>query len=116
MLNFTDVAVRRGPRVLFSQLSLTIHQGQRVGVTGANGCGKSTLFALIREEIHSDVGEVSLPTGLVVAHVAQETPALTQPAIDYVLDGDQELRQVEADLARAEAEDNGERQALLWAL
>lgn len=113
MLNFTDVAVRRGPRVLFSQLSLTIHQGQRVGVTGANGCGKSTLFALIREEIHSDVGEVSLPTGLVVAHVAQETPALTQPAIDYVLDGDQELRQVEADLARAEAEDNGERQALL---
>ncbi len=113
MLNFSDVSVRRGPRVLFSHVTLTIHQGQRVGVTGANGCGKSTLFALVRDEIHCDVGEVALANGLVVAHVAQETPALAVPAIEYVLDGDRELRQIEADLAAAEAADNGERQAVL---
>ncbi len=113
MLNFTDVSLRRGPRLLFEQVNMIIHQGRRVGITGANGSGKSSLFALIRGELHTDVGEFSMPAGLVVAHVAQETPALDRAAVDYVMDGDRELRRIEADLARAEADDDGHRLAQL---
>ncbi len=113
MLNFSSLALRRGARLLFEQVSLTIHQGRKVGITGANGCGKSSLFALIRGQLSADQGEFSMPPALVVAHVAQETPALARTAIDYVLDGDVELRQVEAALVQAEAENAGERVALL---
>ena len=113
MLNFTDVSLRRGPRVLFEQVNMIIHQGQHVGISGANGTGKSSLFALIRGELHTDNGEFSLPSGLVIAHVAQETPALERQAIDYVMDGDAELRRIQADIATAESADDGHRLAQL---
>jgi ATP-binding cassette subfamily F protein 3 len=115
MLNFTDVSLRRGPRLLFQQVNMIIHQGRRVGITGANGTGKSSLFALIRGELQTDQGEFSMPAGLEVAHVAQETPALGRAAIDYVMDGDGELRRIEAELAQAEADDDGHRQGQLHA-
>lgn len=90
-----------------------IHPGHRVGITGANGTGKSSLFAMVRGLLHPDAGDFAMPSGWVVAHVAQETPALAKPAIDYVMDGDRELREVQALLAAAEEADDGHQQALL---
>ena len=111
MLTLTNLAIRRGTKVLFDQASLKIHRSNRVGVTGANGCGKSSLFALILKQIHSDAGELSLPDKTVVAHVAQETPTTNKTAINYVLDGDTELRLVQEKLISAEENNNGVLQA-----
>jgi len=111
MLTFSDVSLRRGPRLLFEQASFTIHAGNKVGITGANGCGKSSLFGLIRDELHTDTGTLSLPAGCVIAHVAQETPAVARPAIDYVIDGDTGLRQLQNQLACAEQNHDGLLQA-----
>ena len=116
MLTLRHLSLQRGGRPLFEDVSLTIHAGQRVGVIGANGSGKSTLFTLIQGDLHQDAGELELPPNQVIAHVAQETPALSIPAIDYVLDGDARLRQVQADLAEAEIEHDGIRLAELHAL
>ena len=104
MLQFENLALRRGPRVLFAGASLQIHPGQKVGVTGANGTGKSSLFELILGTLHADAGDFRRPRDWVVAHVAQETPADPRPAIEYSLDGDAELREVEAAMAHAEGE------------
>jgi len=112
MLTLNNLAIRRGVHLLFEQASLSIHRGNRVGVTGANGCGKSSLFALILNKLHSDAGELELPPHTVIAHVAQETPAVEQSALDYVLDGDRELRETEQQLAQAEASNDGHAQAL----
>ncbi len=113
MLQFDDVTLRRGPRVLFQGATFQIHPGQRVGVVGANGSGKSSLFSLILGDLATDVGEVKHPTGWVRAHVAQEMPASKQAAIDYVLDGDTELRRLQRALATAAQSDAGERIATL---
>ncbi|ESS66227.1 ABC transporter-like protein [Methyloglobulus morosus KoM1] len=115
MLNFKNIALRRGARVLFANASFTIHKGQKVGFTGANGAGKSSLFALIRNELHLDEGDFSIPPGLEMAHVAQETPAVPSSAIDYVMDGDRELRRLQQQLAAAEAKHDGLKQAELHA-
>src|SRR5690606_5449578 len=91
-----------GPRVLLKNFSLTVHPGWRVGVVGRNGCGKSSLFAMLLGELAPDEGDVALPRDLSVAAVEQETPATPRPAIEHVLDGDAELRAVERALDRAE--------------
>ncbi len=116
MLNFKNIALRRGARVLFADASFTLHKGQKVGFTGANGAGKSSLFAMVRNELHPDEGDFSMPPNLAVAHVAQETPAVASAAIEYVIDGDQELRQLQEQLAVAEQAGDGLRQAELHAL
>jgi ATP-binding cassette subfamily F protein 3 len=90
--------------VLFEHASLNVHPGQKVGLVGANGSGKSSLFALLRGELHPDRGDCELPPAWRVASVAQETPALDLAAIEYVLDGDAELRAIERELADAENE------------
>ncbi len=92
-----------------------IHPGQKVGLTGANGTGKSSLFAMLRHELQPDSGEASIPRQWVIAHVAQETPGVDRSAIDYVMDGDTEFRQIQAQLKQAEAEDDGTRLGLLHA-
>ena len=115
MLSFNDVALRRGERLLFRNVTFTVHAGQKVGVTGANGAGKSSLLALIRGELQTDAGSVSLPAGLVTAHVAQETRAVDTPAIDYVMRGDTELHAVRTGLEQAEHSGDGTRQAALHA-
>ena len=115
MLRLIALALRRGSRQLFADASLTIHPGEKVGVTGANGCGKSSLFALLRGQLHADSGDASLPPGLVIAHVAQETPAVKASAIDYVMDGDTELRQLQQQLLEAEQSNDGHLQAELHA-
>jgi len=111
MLTLTNLAIRRGTKVLFEKASFKVHRGNRIGVTGANGCGKSSLFALILNQLHSDAGELTIPPKTVIAHVAQETPATDKSAIDYVLDGDLELRKIQQSLMVAEKEDNGSKQA-----
>jgi ATP-binding cassette subfamily F protein 3 len=88
MLAFKNLALRRGPRLLFSDVDLTLHAGWRVGVVGRNGCGKSSLFAAVRGEIEPDKGDIDRPNKLRMASVAQETPALPDPALDFVLSGD----------------------------
>jgi ATP-binding cassette subfamily F protein 3 len=103
VIQFRNLRLARGARVLIESASLQIHPGWKVGLTGANGSGKSSLFALLRGELHPDKGELGMPSGWVIAHVAQETPGLAQAAIEYVLDGDVELRQIEAALQQAEA-------------
>ena len=113
MLNFTNLAIRRGAKLLFEQATFSIHSGYKVGITGANGCGKSSLFALLMGELHSDQGTAEIPANLAVAHVKQETPATDRSAIDYVLDGDAELRRIEEQLLAAEAVDDGMLQAEL---
>ena len=115
MLNFKNIALRRGARVLFDHASFTIHKGEKVGFTGANGVGKSSFFALVMNELHLDEGDFSMPPGLAIAHVAQETPAASCPAIDYVIDGDPELRRLQQQLALAEQAHDGLRQAELHA-
>ena len=107
MLNFKNISLRRGIQVLFSNASFTIHKGQKVGLTGANGVGKSSLFAMVRGELHVDEGDFSMPPNLEIAHVAQETPALNCSALDYVMDGDQDLRLLQKQLQIAEQQHDG---------
>ncbi len=109
MLNLNNIALRRGRQLLAGQCHLL--SGVPVGATG---CGKSSLFALILGELEADGGELHLAGDPVVAHVAQETRAPDRRAIDYVIDGDGELRRVQRELAEAEARGEGERLARLY--
>ena len=115
MLQFDNLTLRRGTRLLIDNATLQIHPGWKVGVTGANGTGKSSLFALIRDELHADGGACRYPADWVIAHVAQETPAESRAAIEYVLDGDEGLRAVEVALAEAETRHDGEQIGTLHA-
>ena len=113
MLVLNALSLYRGPRPLFKGASFTIFPGHKVGLTGANGSGKSSLFALIRGELKQDAGEFSLPPGWVFAHVGQETQAVDTPAIDYVMAGDEELAQLHSELHQAEAANDVARLATL---
>lgn len=107
MINARSVTLRRGTRVLFEDANFTLNKGDRIGITGANGAGKSSFFELIMGTLHPDAGDLTLPPGLEIAHVAQETPAVDRTALDYVLDGDRELRAIQDELAKAEATGDG---------
>ncbi len=111
MITLRKVALRRGAKLLLEAADLALHPGERVGIVGANGCGKSSLFALLLGELHADAGDVEFPAGWTLAHVAQETTALARAAIDFVIDGDQALRRAESELAAASADGDGERLA-----
>ena len=102
MLAFSNLALRRATTLLFENASFKVFAGQKLGIIGANGCGKSSLFALILGELGADQGEFSLPDDWAVAAVEQEARASERAALDYVIDGDRELRQTEARLERAE--------------
>jgi len=107
VIHFRNFTLARGARKLIEDANLQIHAGWRVGLVGANGSGKSSLFALLHGELHADLGDCEWPASWRIASVAQETPALDKPAIDYVLDGDTELRVIERELAEAEAHHEG---------
>ena len=109
MLSFSSLALRRGPRLLISDATFTVYRGEKVGIVGANGCGKSSLLSLVLGELQPDAGNFDRPAQLVIAHVAQELDATDRPAIEFVMDGDQELRATEAEIAAAEARDDGVR-------
>ena len=103
MIEFKDVAVRREGRLLFSDVNLQLHKGQKIGLTGNNGTGKSTLFATILGEHGTDVGTLSLPTTWQIAHMAQEVHATEMLAIDYVLSGDDEWWQLNDKISRQDS-------------
>jgi ATP-binding cassette, subfamily F, member 3 len=100
MLSFTQFALRRGPLLLLSGVDLSLHAGWRIGVVGRNGCGKTSLFAAIQGELEADHGEIGLSPSTRIASVAQETPALPEAALDFVVAGDEEI----ASVLRAERE------------
>ena len=102
MLSARDLTLRRGPQPLFEQVDFTVFRGNKVGITGANGTGKSSLFAAILGELAPDRGDIELPAALKTAHVEQELAASSRPAIEFVLDGDAELRRVQAAIEDAE--------------
>jgi len=107
LIRFSQLTLARGAKLLVEGADLTVHAGERIGLIGANGSGKSSLFALLRGELHADKGDVELPAHWRIAHVAQETPPLERPAVDYAIDGDTALRSLEANLAEAEAANDG---------
>ncbi|WPC73852.1 ABC transporter ATP-binding protein [Vibrio porteresiae] len=107
MIIFSDIQLLRGGKPLLDGASATIHPGDKVGLVGKNGCGKSTLFALLKDELSIDAGSLNFPSNWELAWVAQETPALERSALDYVIDGDREYRELERQLLQAEADDNG---------
>ena len=109
MLQFKNLTLARGVKVLVRDASFQLHPGHKVGLTGANGAGKSSLFAMLLGELHHESGELEMPPDWVLAHVAQETPALPDAAIEFVLDGDRELRSVEQAIAEAELAHDGAR-------
>jgi ATP-binding cassette subfamily F protein 3 len=111
MIRFQQVSLARGVKPLLDKVDVLLNPGDKIGLIGANGAGKSSLFGLLRGELHADQGEVGFPAAWRVAYVAQETPALERTAIDYAIDGDVTLRSLEAELTRLEGEpdtaDNG---------
>ncbi|TCJ19765.1 ATP-binding cassette domain-containing protein [Parasulfuritortus cantonensis] len=115
MIRLTRLTLIRGSKPLLEAADLTLNPGEKVGLIGANGAGKSSLFALLRNELHADAGEVDFPAAWRIAHVAQETPALERSALDYAIDGDTTLRRLEAELAEAEAAHDGLRSGALHA-
>ena len=116
MITLSELSLRRGGRELLSDTTFNIHPGQKVGVTGANGTGKSSLFALIRGQLHQDSGDFSFPASWVIAHVAQETPASDLTALEYALLGDTEYIDLQQELETAEGARLGEIHALLEAI
>ncbi|MDX1456370.1 MAG: ATP-binding cassette domain-containing protein [Marinobacter sp.] len=113
MLTITDLSLQRGGVWLLDHASVTVQNGERVAIVGANGAGKSSLFQLLLGQLAQEQGEVSLPGGCRVAHMAQELEASARSARDFVLDGDRVLRRLEAELARAEADGDDHAQARL---
>ncbi|SKA76261.1 ATP-binding cassette, subfamily F, member 3 [Thiothrix eikelboomii] len=116
MIVFSDLSLRRGPKALLESASFSIHPGQKLGLTGANGVGKSSLFALIRGELGQDSGSFSMPPAWVIAHVKQETPSSPQTALEYALQGDGEYVRLQAQIAEAEGARLGELHARLDAI
>ena len=111
MIRLQNLTLQRGPQRLLEDAELTLHAGHKAGLIGANGAGKSSLFALLRGELHPDSGDCFLPADWRIAHMRQEVDTLERLAVDYVLDGDLRLRQVQRDLAAAEAAHDGAAQA-----
>ncbi|MDO8652279.1 MAG: ATP-binding cassette domain-containing protein [Undibacterium sp.] len=104
MIRFLQVVLARGTKPLFDNVDITLNPGDKIGLIGSNGAGKSSLFAMLRGELHPDQGSIEFPAKWQLAHVAQETPALDRSAIDYAIDGDVTLRKLEAQLAELESQ------------
>ena len=102
MIKFSNFSLQRGHKVLFESTDLIIHKQQKVGLVGANGCGKSSLFAIILDQLHVDSGDFQIPSGLEIAHVKQETPALSETAIDYVKKGNRLWFEIQQKIQQAE--------------
>lgn len=107
MITLQQATLQRGTKVLLNQTSMVIHPGQSVGLVGQNGCGKSSLFSLLKGQLTVDSGQLEIPTHWQIASVAQHTPALECSALNYVIDGDNEYRQIMAQLKQAEEEQDG---------
>ena len=107
MLVFSELFLRRGKKLLLEDANFSIPAGQKVGITGSNGVGKSSLFSLILGELEADNGNFSMPAGWVIAHVAQHTPGGDIPALDYVLQGDRDYVELQDKISAASDNDDG---------
>lgn len=103
MIRFSHLSLMRGTKILFEQADATLNPGEKVGLVGPNGTGKSTLFSLLQGDLHPDMGDVDFPASWRISHVAQETPALQRTALEYTIDGDTHLRRLENELAELES-------------
>lgn len=108
MIKLENISLQRGTKFLLEEASLTVHPGQKWGIIGSNGCGKSTLFQMLTGKLQEDAGSLSIPSDWRISHMAQEVSASKRCAEDYILDGDKELRRIEKDIASAQTNDNGE--------
>ena len=111
MIQITDLSLQRGHKPLLENCQLRIYPGWKVGITGSNGCGKSSLFALLRGQLSADQGDAEIPKGWQIGHLAQETPQSEQSALEYTLAGDIELMALEVEIEAAHAADDGVRAA-----
>jgi ATP-binding cassette, subfamily F, member 3 len=107
MIRFSNISLIRGTKVLLEGADAVLNPGDRIGLIGSNGSGKSSLFSVLRGELHTDKGDAEFPPQWRVAHVAQETPALDRPAVEYAIDGDTTLRSLEQKLSQAEKDNDG---------
>jgi len=107
MISLRNITLRRGARAVLEAASATIHIGEKVGLVGNNGAGKSTVFALLRGELHEDSGDWSMPAQWQVATVAQDMPETDEPASEFALAGDMRLLALKAQLQAAEAAGDG---------
>ena len=115
MITLRNICLRIGPTILLENINWTIYHKQHIGIIGENGCGKTTLFSMLLHKTQPDSGDFDIPRHLKIGHVAQETPAYSESALEFVLDGDVELRTLQTELAAAEQSDHGERIANLHA-
>ena len=100
MISLRNISLYRGGNPLLLDVDLTLHDGQKVGFTGRNGCGKSSFFSLLKGELHPDSGNLDMPDHAVIAHVEQEVESSSRPAVEYVIDGDAELRDLEREMGK----------------
>jgi ATP-binding cassette subfamily F protein 3 len=107
MITLNNITLRRGSNILLQDVNWTIYHKQHIGIIGANGSGKSSLFSMILHGLEPEAGKIDIPKQLKLAHVAQETPAYHRSALDYVLDGDTDLRTLEKALIEAENKNDG---------
>ena len=112
MISLTEIELRRGTKVLLNQAQLVIHPGQHIGIIGANGCGKSSLFKLLLGSLSPDAGDLFIPKDWRIAHMAQELASSDKSALEFVLDGDPELRQIERAIEQALAVEDNNRLAV----
>jgi ATP-binding cassette, subfamily F, member 3 len=111
MIQFSQVSLQRGTQFLLEDADLTIFEGQKVGLIGANGAGKSSLFAMVRGDLSADTGELILPGQRRIAFMAQEVEETQRSALDYCLDGDDWLRKIESEIVKAETNHDANAQA-----
>jgi ATP-binding cassette subfamily F protein 3 len=111
MILLKNLSLRRGAKVLLDDASVSINPGEKVGLVGRNGAGKSSLFALLNGSLHEDKGDFSMPSQWRMAQVAQDMPETSESATDFVIAGDTLLAAAQAEVAAAEASDDGERMA-----
>jgi ATP-binding cassette subfamily F protein 3 len=107
MIKIADASLRRGPRLLFEYVNLSFHAGQRVGITGANGIGKTSLFAVLDGTLQTDSGDVSIPAATEIASVSQEVHASKIKALDYVMEGDKKFGSAKEKVRQAELKKSG---------
>ena len=101
MISLSNIELRRGVKLLLNDAELSVHPGQHIGIIGANGSGKSSLFKLLMGQVTVDAGELSIPSDWRIAHMAQELATSERSALDFVIDGDPVLREVEATVEAA---------------
>ena len=114
MISFQNLTLQRGQKILFQAVNLAFYANQKIGLTGRNGCGKSSLFSLILNELTPELGTFSSPPNLRIAHVLQEVPDTSQKAIEYVIDGDIEFRKIEQMIDQTQKNGDGERLSQLY--